>query len=73
MSAKPLFGFRRFADKEQVREAAAEDLRWEIGAALAAKRALGDDPRIRHGHDGGGNVLTAAFAAHRVVADVGFG
>ena len=56
-----------------MREAALEDLRREIGSALAAEGALGNDPSVGHGHDGGWDVLTAAFAPDGEVADAGLG
>ena len=54
-------------------EATLEDFGREICASLMAERAVGDDPGVRHGHDGGGDVLAASFAADSVVADSGFG
>jgi hypothetical protein len=56
-----------------VREAALEDFGREIGSALSAERAISHDPGVRHGHDRGGNVLTATFALHGVVANAGLG
>ena len=71
MSAEVPFGFWRLAGEEQVGEPTAENFWGQVGAALVAQGAHGNNPSVGHGHDGGRDVLAASFAAHCVVADVG--
>jgi hypothetical protein len=40
-----------------------ENVRRQIAPLLAAQRAVGQDPGVGHGFDGGGNVLTAGLAS----------
>ena len=68
-----MFRFHGLAGKEQVGEAASENLRREIGTAPAAERALSDDPGVGHSHDGCRDVFAAPFALHGVVANAGLG
>ena len=56
-----------------VGESAAKDFRREVAAFCAAERALSDDPGVREGEDGGGDVLAAGFAADGEVAEPGGG
>jgi hypothetical protein len=55
-----------------VRESASKDIGRQIGMALPAKRAFGDDPCVRHRQHWGRNVFAAALAAKSVVAEAGF-
>jgi hypothetical protein len=52
-----------------VGESAAEDFRREVAAFGAAEWALGDDPGVGKGEDGGGDVFVAGFAADGEVAE----
>ena len=50
---------------------AAEDIRGQIAATVAAERADGDDPGVRHSLDRSRDVLAAAFASKDEVMDAG--
>jgi len=56
-------------DNQQMRKRAAKDIRWKIAAFASAQRALGDDPRIGHRLDRGGDILAAAFANDHEITD----
>ncbi|MDE3199763.1 MAG: hypothetical protein KGN79_02490 [Acidobacteriota bacterium] len=56
---------------EAIRETAAEDVRGQVGTALAAERAVNGDPGIRHGEEQSGNVLATALAVDGEVVDSG--
>ena len=50
-----------------------EDVRGQVSPSLTTKRTLGDDPGIRYRVDRRENLLRAAFAADREVAEPGHG
>ena len=56
-----------------MRKSASEDVGRQIGTSLAAQRAFGHDPGVRHRHDRRRNVFAAAFATNGVVADTRIG
>jgi hypothetical protein len=54
---------------QAVGQGAAEDFRRQVAAFFTAKRALCDDPGLRHSEDRGRDVLAAGFAADGEVAE----
>lgn len=51
------------------RQPASEDVWRQVGATFAAQGTLSHNPRIRHRLNRGRDVLSAALAGHRVLAD----
>src|ERR1700722_14990074 len=67
----PLGPHRLFA--ESTRQPPTEDVRRQIASSHPAERTIGDDPGVRHGLHWGRDVLAAALAADRIVANADAG
>lgn len=65
----PLRSHRLLA--EPVRQTSMEDVRRQVASPLPAERTIGDDPGVRHRLHRCRDVLAAALAADRVVANAG--